>query len=84
MSSEMKRGNRRKSNGGKYRVSWKTVLHPDHGYGPLKGKTLNETRDKFYHFRQRGGKDIKTLAQYVDYMNNNGKVGLANIGRKRA
>jgi hypothetical protein len=65
-------------------INWDTVLHPEHGYGPLKGKTIHQTNGKFKKFRKKGaaGENIKTLAQYNDYIKNGGKVGNANKGRK--
>ena len=65
-------------------ISWKMVLHPEDGYGPLKGKKNPQTKDKFHVFRTHGGKDIETLAQYDDYIKNGGLVGRANSGKKRA
>ena len=62
------------------RVSWKKVLDPDTGYGVLKGKTELETKIKYEGFRRKGGKDIKSLSEFNDYIRDGGKVGNANMG----
>lgn len=68
--------------GGKYRVSWNMARHPEYGYGPLKGKTKNETQTKYEYFRRsKDGIDIKSLAQFNDYIAKGGKIGQANKGR---
>eukprot|EP00985_Skeletonema_marinoi_P004140 scaffold1811_cov137-Skeletonema_marinoi.AAC.11 len=64
-------------------VSWKKALHAEDGYGPLKGKTMQETQRKYQKFVFGAGIGIKSVAEFDDYINNGGKVGIANRGHQQ-
>mmetsp|Transcript_13035 Transcript_13035/g.26438 ORF Transcript_13035/g.26438 Transcript_13035/m.26438 type:complete len:455 (+) Transcript_13035:1517-2881(+) len=69
---------------GKADISWKHACDEKDGYKALAGKDKKTLVDFRYHFRQRAGAKIDTLAKLEDYIKKGGKFGKSNAGRRQS